>query len=75
MLLATFSGLGGSVDGQHSERAIRHIFSIFDASGDGLLDEDEFLAVVPLLGEVVGTCQVKDGRTRCLHVVLREVVS
>ena len=27
------------------------VFSLFDASGDGYLDEDEFLAVLPLLGE------------------------
>eukprot|EP00966_Prymnesium_polylepis_P284869 6581609-Prymnesium_polylepis.1 len=53
VLLATFSGFGGSVAGHHSEQAMGHIFSIFDSSGDGLLDEDEFMAIVPLLGEVV----------------------
>ena len=57
VLLATFSGFGGTVDGEHSEHAIRHIFGIFDASGDGFLDEDEFLTILPLLGEVVPSAQ------------------
>lgn len=38
---------------EQSEEALRQCFALFDASGDGALDQDEFLAVLPLLGEDV----------------------
>lgn len=38
---------------QQSESALRDAFRIFDASGDGSLDKDEFFAILPLLGESV----------------------
>ncbi len=36
-----------------SEEALRQVFRMLDSTGDGTLDEDEFLAVLPLLGETV----------------------
>jgi Ca2+-binding EF-hand superfamily protein len=36
-----------------SEEALREVFELFDTSGDGTLDQDEFFAVLPLLGEDV----------------------
>jgi Ca2+-binding EF-hand superfamily protein len=50
ILLAVFSK--PTAAGQPSA-SLEDIFSIFDSSGDGLLDLDEFNALVPLLGEVV----------------------
>ena len=38
---------------EQPEAELRECFAMFDASGDGTLDEDEFLAVLPLLGEDV----------------------
>ena len=38
---------------QQSEAALRAAFTIFDSSGDGSIDKDEFLAILPLLGESV----------------------
>ena len=35
------------------EGPLREAFQLFDTSGDGTLDQDEFLAVLPLLGEDV----------------------
>ena len=39
--------------GVQSEERLREVFSLFDASGDGYLDQDEFFAVLPLMGEDV----------------------
>ena len=36
-----------------SEERLREVFTLVDASGDGLLDQDEFFAVLPLKGEDV----------------------
>lgn len=36
-----------------SEERLRKVFALFDASGDGFLDQDEFFAVLPLMGEDV----------------------
>ena len=42
-----------SAEGTQSDRALHDAFNIFDATGDGLIDEDEFLSLLPLLGEEV----------------------
>ena len=39
--------------GEQSESELRDVFRMLDTTGDGTLDEDEFLAVLPLLGETV----------------------
>lgn len=45
------------VDGAHGgfqlEEGLRDVFGMFDTSGDEFLDEDEFLSLLPLLGEDV----------------------
>lgn len=48
-------GAGGGEDsvGVQAEEPLREVFQVFDTSGDGQLDHDEFLAVLPLLGEDV----------------------
>ena len=38
---------------EQSEEALREVFQVFDTSGDGTLDADDFLATLPLLGETV----------------------
>ena len=42
-----------AVFGAQDEGELRRVFELFDASGDGCLDEEEFLAMVPMLGEDV----------------------
>ena len=42
-----------SGESEQCEEALREVFALVDASGDGLLDQDEFLAVLPLMGEDV----------------------
>ncbi len=38
---------------EQSEEQLRGVFEFVDASGDGSLDQDEFLAILPLFGESV----------------------
>ena len=39
--------------GEQTDQQMREVFHYFDSSGDGFLDEDEFIAISPLLAEDV----------------------